>query len=167
MVAIRPFEAKDAPRCTEINLAAFKSFLAEKIGADHEFFKIHFTPELMLKSAASKDDLSERATFVAEEDGKIVGLVTVSASKLGLGSFESVAVAPDCFSKGVGTLLMRTAETFWAERQQRKIATCVSAHNKKALMYYLKNDFIPEGFQRDHFLPGVDEIILGRFLTPK
>ena len=167
MVAIRRFEAKDAPRCAEINLAAFKSFLADKIGADHEFFKTHFTPELLLKHAAGKDDLSEQATFVAEEDGKIVGLVTVSATSLGLGSFESVAVAPDCFSKGVGTLLMRAAETFWAERRQRKISTCVSAHNKKALMYYLKNDFIPDGYRKDHFFPGVDEILLSRFLQPQ
>ena len=37
-------------------------------------------------------------------------------------------------------------------------------HNKKAVMYYLKHDFVPEGYCKDHFREGVDEIILGRFL---
>ncbi len=31
-------------------------------------------------------------------------------------------------------------------------------------MYYLKHDFIPVGYQKDHFFAGVDEIILDRFL---
>ena len=62
--------AQDAPRCVAIQLAAFKSFLVDKIGADHEFFKLYFTPELLLKSAVNKDDLSEQATFVAERVGR-------------------------------------------------------------------------------------------------
>ena len=31
-------------------------------------------------------------------------------------------------------------------------------------MYYIKHDFVPESYCRDHFRPEVDEIILGRFL---
>ena len=43
------------------------------------------------------------------------------------------------------------------------VAHKLTAHNKRALMYYSKNGFIPEGYQRDHFKVGVDEIILGKF----
>ena len=75
-----------------------------------------------------------------------------------------VRVAPECHARGIGSLLMARAEAFWTEHKQREIHTCVSAHNQKALMYHLKHDFIPEGRCRDHFLDGVDEIMLGRFL---
>jgi hypothetical protein len=34
-------------------------------------------------------------------------------------------------------------------------------------MYYLKHDFIPEGYRKDHFIEGVDEIVLGRFLKKR
>jgi len=65
---------------------------------------------------------------------------------------------------GAGKLLMCRAEKFWKARGMRKISTCVSAHNRRALLYYIKNGFVPEGYRRDHFKKGIDEIILGRFL---
>ena len=75
-----------------------------------------------------------------------------------------VGVAPDYFGKGVGAILMQAAEGFWTKKKQRKISTCVSAINQRALIYYIKHGFIPEGYCRDHFRRGVDEIVLGRFL---
>jgi len=102
--------------------------------------------------------------FVAEENGRILGVVKVTAATNGLGCFDYVGVDPVCHARGIGALLMAQAERFWQEHRQRKIHTCVAANNKKAIMYCLKHDFVPEGYCRDHFRPGVDEIILGRFL---
>jgi ribosomal protein S18 acetylase RimI-like enzyme len=142
-------------------IAAFRGFLGEKLDDD---LLAHFAPEEIAKGAHSVSRFAESQTFVAEESGRICGVVSVTARSNGLGTFSSIGVDPDCQSRGIGSLLMARAEQFWRERRQRKIDTCVSAHNKKALMYYLKHDFVPEGYRRDHFLVGVDEIILGRFL---
>ena len=116
------------------------------------------------KNANTRDSFHKSKILIAEENGKIIGVVKVGAGTNGLGSFDYVGVDPECHAHGVGSFLMNKAEEFWAERNQRKIGTCVSAHNKKAVTYYLKHDFIPEGYRKDHFFEGVDEIILGRFL---
>jgi GNAT superfamily N-acetyltransferase len=162
MLAIRQFEARDAQQASEILIAAFKSFLQEKFNDEHD--AAYFHPEKLKSEAFVKDQFMVSQIFVAEDEGKIFGVVKVTASTNGLGCFDWVGVDPACHARGVGAMLMARAEHFWREHRQRKIHSCVSAHNKKALMYYLKHDFIPEGYCRDHFRIGVDEIILGRFL---
>lgn len=160
---VRPFRNDDAEKASEILCNAFKSFLADKFD---DILAKHFTPEVLMEDALLKDKFkfNESRTFVAEDDGTIVGVVKVTAGVNGLGVFDYVGVDPKCHAHGIGSLLMRKAEEFWKEHKQRKINTCVTAHNKKALLYYIKNNFIPEGYCKDHFHEGVDEIILGRFL---
>ena len=119
---------------------------------------------MLADSGQVENALMTTRMYVAVSDGAVVGVIKVTARANGLGILDCIGVDPACHAQGIGSLLMSRAETFWAEHCQRKIDTCVSAHNKKALMYYLKHDFIPEGYRRDHFLQGVDEIILGRFL---
>jgi len=60
--------------------------------------------------------------------------------------------------------LMKAAECFWTRKKQRKITTCVAAINRPTVIYYIKHGFVPEGYCKNHFTPGIDEIILGRFL---
>ncbi len=161
MVTVRPFKKKDAERVSEVLIAAFKSFLKDLFD---EKSAAHFHPDVLTKEAHVEDLFQVSRIFVAEENDTVVGVVKVTARPGGLGTFDYVGVDPDSHAHGIGSCLMARAVAFWTEHKQRKIDTCVSAHNKKAIMYYLKNDFIPEGYRRDHFRKGVDEIILGRFL---
>jgi ribosomal protein S18 acetylase RimI-like enzyme len=161
MAHVRPFESRDASRASEILVAAFRGFLRDRFDDN---LAAHFAPELLTQNTHVVGRFSESRLFVAEDGDRVVGVVSVSAGSNGLGTFNYVGVDPDCQSQGIGSLLMARAVEFWTEHRQRKIDTCVSAHNKKALMYYLKHDFVPEGYRRDHFIPGVDEIILGRFM---
>ena len=161
MLTVRDFRAEDADRASEILVAAFRSFLGDRVDGN---LMAHFSQEELVRTANVKDGFHESRIFVAEEDGKVLGVVKVGAGTNGLGSFDYVGVDPESHAHGIGASLMKKAEEFWAEHNQRKISTCVSAHNKKAIMYYLKHDFIPEGYRKDHFYEGVDEIILGRFL---
>ena len=160
---VRPLEYGDADKASMILIAAFKGFLKEKFD---DSLTVHFSPDTLREEAHSKEKhgFSESKIFVANNGEEVVGVVKVTAGKSGLGVFDYVGVAPECHARGIGSLLMRKAEEFWKERNQRKIHTCVSAHNKKALLYYIKNDFLPEGYCKDHFHVGVDEIMLGRFL---
>ncbi len=160
-LTVRPMDAGDAPRASAILNAAFRGFLGDKFPEDSP----HFHPDILIATARVEDPFMSSRIFVAEQQGKVVGVVKVTAGRNGLGVFDYIGVDPDSHTRGVGSLLMAKAEEFWRDHHQRKIDTCVSAHNTKAIKFYLKHGFIPEGYRRDHFIVGVDEIILGRFLT--
>lgn len=160
---VRPFKKDDAKKASEVLTIAFKGFLGDKFD---DILAKHFSPDVLIEEAEVKDkfNFNESKIFVAENNGTVIGVVKVTAGANGLGVLDYVGVDPECHAHGVGSLLMRKAEEFWKEHNQRKIGTCVAAHNKKALLYYIKNNFVPEGYCKNHFHEGVDEIILGRFL---
>jgi len=162
MVNVRNFEVTDAQPASKILCNAFRSFLGNKFDKN---LVVHFSPEELVKVINSKGKFHESKIFIAEEDGKVIGVVKVTAGTNGLGLLDYIGVDPECPVHGVGTLLMKKAEEFWEKNNQRKIDTCVSAHNTKALIYYIKNGFVPEGYRKDPFHKGMDEIILGRFLN--
>lgn len=156
----RVFRPQDSTRVSAVMIAAFRTFLKKKFDrADRE----HLAPSYWRDTALFRNKFSETVSYVVEENGKVIGYIKAIAHRNGLGSLDVVGVDPSYFGKGVGHLLYRAAESFWIRKKVRKVATCVSAHNKRALLYYIKNGFIPEGYQRDHFKVGVDEIILGKF----
>ena len=161
MMKIRKFKPEDAKAVSMIMIEAFKSFLKDKMD---KLTLESFSPKTLKKISNVKGNNSETISFVVEEKEGIAGYIRGSANARGLGILEVVGVRPDCFHKGAGMALMKKLEKFWQKRKVRKVSTCVSSHNTGALMYYLKNGFIPVGYQKDHFIVGVDEIILDRFL---
>jgi ribosomal protein S18 acetylase RimI-like enzyme len=160
-MTIRKFTPGDAGAVSRVMGSAFRSFLKEKFT---DLDRKRMTPSFWRRTALVKGAFSETVSFVAEDQGRIIGYIKVTADRNGLGSLEVIGVSPDCFNKGVGRLLMKEAEKFWRKKALRKISTCVSSHNTGALIYYLKNGFIPVGYRKDHFRVGVDEIIMDRFL---
>ena len=158
---IRKFRSRDSKAVSEIMITAFKSFLGDKLD---EWELQSFSPDVLRKVSNSKSHDGEVVSYVAEEKGKILGYIRGSAKMCGLGCLEVVGVAPDCLREGVGTELVKELERFWKRGKMRKVHTCTSAHNTRALIFYIKNGFIPEGCQKEHFKPGVDEIVLGKFL---
>ena len=158
---VRKFQKRDARQVSILMRAAFRSFLAERFTRDCED---QLSPPILAKNSAARTRFSETASFVAIDGSRVVGYVQVTAGRNGLGALQLIGVHPDYFGRGAGALLMNAAEALWVRKKQRKIATCVSTINRRALIYYIKHGFVPEGCCRDHFIPGVDEIILGRFL---
>lgn len=159
---IRKFKAEDASAVSKIMTAAFAAFLGDKMDATD---RKYFSPEILKKTSHGKSFDGQVVSFVAEEKGNVIGYIKGSAKTCGLGSLEVVGIRPDIFNKGVGTALMKELDKFWRQKKMRKISTCVSAHNTRALIYYIKNGFVPEGYQKDHFKKGVDEILLGKFFN--
>ena len=157
----RLFKSADAAAVSRIMKDAFKSFLGDKWSRLDDR---HFSPKTMAAQSNTRSPFGETASFVATDGEEILGYIRVTASQGGLGSLEVVGVDPSTFHKGVGKALMQAGERFWRRKKQRKVHTCVSAHNTRALTYYIANGFLPVGYRRDHFRPGVDEIILDRFL---
>ncbi len=158
---VRRFKPEDSKSASKIMIEAFRSFIGERLS---QLDLKSFSSQVLRKTSNTKRDNSETVSYVVEEDGRILGYIQGSATTRGLGSLNVVGVDPKFFHKGIGTALMRKMEEFWKRKKQRKVSTCVSAHNTRALVYYLKNRFIPVGYQKEHFMVGVDEIVLDRFL---
>jgi ribosomal protein S18 acetylase RimI-like enzyme len=156
----RPFKPTDAAAVSRVMKSAFKAFLGAKWDRLDEK---HFSPKVLLAQSKARSAFGETASFVAIEGKVILGYVRVTAGAGGLGSLEVVGVDPSAFRKGVGQSLMQAGEAFWRKKKQRKVHTCVSAHNTRALAYYISNGFVPVGYRKDHFKVGVDEVILDRF----
>ena len=157
----RQFRPEDADQASAVMVEAFKSFLPAK---NRQGVLDGFSPDNLRGTSTFGQKDAMAACYVAVAQGKIVGYVSGSVNAFGFGTLGVIGVSPRCFHRGVGSLLMRKMVAFWRKRGMRKVSTCVSAHNSRALVFYLKHGFTPVGYQRDHFLVGVDEVILDRFL---
>ena len=162
MIRVRRFRPSDAEAASTVMQEAFGSFLR---GQDSERILRHFSAERMRGSSTYRQKQPTTVSYVAESDGVVVGYVSGSINACGFGTLSVIGVSPSHFHHGVGTRLMKKMVTFWRKNKMRKVSTCVSAHNGKALLFYLRNGFVPVGYQRDHFIEGVDEVLLDRFLT--
>lgn len=159
-ITVRPFRSGDGAGASTVMTAAFKTFIP---AAHWKTILAGFAPERL--EAASLSGGEGSVTYVATRGNEIVGYVSGSANVYGFGSLSVIGVDPRHLHRGIGTLLMRRMVTFWRRRGMRKVSTCVSAHNGRAFQFYLSHGFRPVGYQRDHFMVGVDEVILDRFLV--
>ena len=162
VINVRVFRPEDAAAASVVMQEAFRSFLPGKKG---ERVLAHFSPENLQQACTYRHPNAATVSYVAECGGEIVGFVRGSVNECGFGTLGVIGVSPSHFHRGVGTALMKRMVAFWRKRKMRKASTCVSAHNGRALVFYLKNGFVPVGYRRDHFIEGVDEVLLDRFLT--
>lgn len=156
-VRIRRFRPDDAAGVAAVMSEAFGSFLHGKAAQP---LLAHLSDPGTYRPCGPTT-----VAYVAEDAGRIVGYVSGSVNPCGFGTLSLIGMKQSHFSHGVGTRLMQRMVAFWRRRDMRKATTCVSAHNARALVFYLKNGFTPVGYQRDHFIEGVDEVILDRFFA--
>lgn len=156
---IRKFEDRDAEKVSEIMYESFKTVF-------HELWdeKRKLGGEYWKKNAHSSTPDSMATMFVAEQDGTVIGCLHISANiTCGLGVLESIGVDPNIFAKGVGRAMVAEAEKLWKELRMRKIYTCTSHINQRALAFYKSLGFEEEGILKNHFFEGINEIQLAKF----
>lgn len=159
---VRQFRPGDAEQASAVMVEAFRSFLPAR---NRQLVLDGFAPAALRDTSTVGQKDATTACYVAVDNGRIVGYVRGAVNAFGFGTLGVIGVDPRCFHRGVGSLLMRRMVAFWRRKGMRKVSTCVSAHNSRALVFYLKHGFTPVGYQRDHFLEGMDEVLLDRFLT--
>jgi RimJ/RimL family protein N-acetyltransferase len=98
------------------------------------------------------------AVFVAEEDGRIVGRLSVArdphpasfhVADLGL------MVVASHRRRGIGRALLQQAVDWAAQSRVRKLELHVFPHNAPAIALYESFGFIREGYRKDHYRRGV------------
>jgi len=139
---------------------AFRSFLPKK---NRQKVLDGFSPEVLRGTSTFGVKDASAVCYVAVVDEKVVGYISGSVNPYGFGTLSVIGVSQSCFRQGVGSRLMKKMMAFWRKNGMRKVSTCVSAHNSRALVFYLGHGFRPVGYQRDHFLPGMDEVLLDLF----
>lgn len=157
---VRQFRPDDAEEASQVMVEAFRSFLPAK---NRQKVLDGFSPAALRSTSTFGIKDADTVCYVAVSDGKVVGYIRGAVNAFGFGSLSVIGVSECCFRQGIGSLLMKKMMAFWRKNGMRKVSTCVSAHNSRALVFYLRHGFRPVGYQRDHFLPGMDEVILDLF----
>jgi len=110
--------------------------------------------------------------IVAEDDGKIVGIVTWlmhGLPKHQLAELDRIAVLPECRGKGIAkelfNALVRDSKKFYKKNNSklRKLYLLTHADNKRAHKFYEKMGFTHEATLKEHYYEKIDEFVFSMF----
>lgn len=114
----------------------------------------------------------EHHYIVAEENGKIIGLVTWlmhGLPKHQLAELDRIVILPKARGKGLGKKLVdelvKDANKVYGKSgfKLRKLYLLTHADNKEAHAFYKKIGFKHETTLKDHYYKGKDEFVYSRF----
>jgi ribosomal-protein-alanine N-acetyltransferase len=104
--------------------------------------------------------------FIARERGGPLGFLFLRPRGLASSPYiASLAVAPAQRGRGVGTAMLRFAETRYSPAA-RHIFLCVSAFNEDARRLYARIGYSQVGEVPDYIVDGTSELILHKRLAP-
>ena len=110
-----------------------------------------------LESLAIVEDRA-REVHVALEDGQLRGFLILNMSGAFAGYIQTVCVAPEARSRGIGTRLVRFAEAL-IFRESPNVFLCVSSFNPRARALYKRLGYARVGELPDYLIPGHSEVI--------
>jgi GNAT superfamily N-acetyltransferase len=110
---------------------------------------------------------SQQTTFVAEDDGTILGFATVAANRDGLGKevgeLGAIYVDPDRWNYGVGSALLEAAEASLKESGYTSAVLWTIKANSRTRRFYENHGWKLDGAEKP-FRTGVDLIRYARAL---
>lgn len=130
-------------------------------------------PSVMTRGGPFLSDATPPSTLlVAEIDGELVGYLklkhwTELAENAHVLGVQGVAVHPDRRGRGVGTALLRAAESAARAQGARKIWLGVFSTNPRAQALYAREGYVVEGVRRGEWcIDGVDvdDLLMARYL---
>jgi len=108
---------------------------------------------------------SSREVYVAVLDGGIVGFIILVMQGAFVGYIQTMCVAPEWRSKGIGSQLMAFAEKrIFSETPN--IFICCSSFNKGAQRLYKRLGYEVIGKLKDYIIPGHSEILMRKTIAP-
>ncbi len=153
---IREFVESDAESVSEMLRESFEWFHK----GDHEsWLWKSFAPSNLINFSKTQDIL-----VAVDDKGEIVGYISSTTTLYGVAYVPTVAVRNSLRRMGIGKLLLDEKIRRFREQGIRKMWLLVTHINTSAIEFYRKNDFVIEGYLRDHTGPGYDEVLLSRFL---
>jgi GNAT superfamily N-acetyltransferase len=117
----------------------FAEVAAERTGIASE-------PPVDVEARAARFDLD--ATFVAEADGALVGLIALYADDEG-GADLGMLVAEDWRRRGVGGALLEAGVSWAGKRRLQRLVLYVFRRNTGAIAFYRGRGFVEDGRTRE------------------
>ena len=106
-----------------------------------------------------------REVHVALEEGELRGFLILNMSGAFAGYIQTVCVAPEARSRGIGTRLMQFAEER-IFRDSPNVFLCVSSFNPRARALYQRLGYVRVGELKDYLVPDHDELIFRKTIGP-
>lgn len=106
-----------------------------------------------------------REIYLAKVEGEIAGLVMINMQGAFTGYIQTICVAPQWRSQGIGRQLMAFAEErIFAETPN--VFLCVSTFNTGAQKFYASLGYEVVGELKDYLVAGYSEILLRKTVAP-
>jgi [ribosomal protein S18]-alanine N-acetyltransferase len=107
----------------------------------------------------------EKELHVALSGGRVVGYVLLNLTGPFVGYLQSICVAPELRSRGIGRRLVQYAEARVFE-DHPNLFICVSSFNAGARQFYLRLGYEAVGELKDYLVRGQSEILLRKSIAP-
>jgi ribosomal protein S18 acetylase RimI-like enzyme len=157
-LAIRDFIDSDAEPLSNMLRESFDWF--HKGNKESWLWKA-FDPPNILSNSRSQEIL---VALDKQQEDLVVGYISSTNTVYGVAYVPTVAVRKSLKGRGIGKLLLEEKIRRLKEKGIRKVWLLVTSINTGAISFYLRNQFVIEGYLRDHTAPGYDEVLFSRFL---
>lgn len=108
---------------------------------------------------------SSKEIYVAVRKDELVGFIILNMKGAFVGYIQTVCIAPESRSKGIGCLLLKFAEDRILS-ETPNVFMCVSSFNKEAQRLYEKLGYEIVGELKDYIVSGHSEILLRKTVAP-
>ena len=147
---IRPLASPEEARDCAQMMAASEPWITLERGYD--------------ESLAIVSDRS-REVYVALHGGRVLGFLILNMAGAFVGYVQTICVAPEERSRGIGRRLLRLAEER-VFRESPNVFLCVSSFNPRAKVLYEKLGYEMVGELKDYIVKGHSEHLLRKSIAP-
>ena len=151
---VRRAVSADAAAIAEVHVRTWQS--AYTAFFDPEYLKAmdRLLDEAALERRRATLEGTEQTTFVAEEEGIILGFATIAQNRDGLGEevgeLGAIYVHPEAWNKGVGAALLTEAERYLATEGFDSAILWTLAANQRTRRFYESNGWTFDGLEHMH-----------------
>lgn len=107
----------------------------------------------------TREDLRRFPAYhlVCEQDGTIIGAISGTLHRKGLGVVEDIAVRKECRNQRIGDRLLRRLLTLFAHNGIRRVSLWVHWTDARAIPFYYRHGFRLRRFRHTHGMKDVPE----------
>ena len=105
-----------------------------------------------------------RVMHIAKVNGQVAGVGLFAPKRGGSAKLSPFLVAPEFQSRGVGSALIKSIENNAEELNLRRLYHHFPSCSMITQLFFIKQGYLPEARIREPYSPGVDEIVVSKFL---
>jgi GNAT superfamily N-acetyltransferase len=153
-MGVRRATPEDAPAIAEIHVRTWQVAYRDYFAAEYLVGQDRFLEEDSLRRREQGLANPDWTTFVAEEDGRILGFAVAYGNQDGLGpevgELGAIYVNPDYWGLGIGTALIGEVEGLLAKFGHNRAILWTLGHNERTRRFYENRGWRFDGATKPH-----------------